>query len=218
MSIAYRIMTVCTGNICRSPMAAVVLRERLARAGLGAIVAVDSTGVSGEEAGNEIDPRARRLLASCGYAVPRHRARQVHAAELFERDLVLAATSGHARQLRALVAAGGSDRAAARVQILLIRAFDPAFADRAGRSSGGSSGRSSGGSSGDDQTPAGTLRADLDLDDLDLDDPWSGTARDFELCLNQIETAADGVVGHVRRVLDASRGFSASGAVTLRAD
>ena len=214
MSIAYRIMTVCTWNICRSPMAAVVLRERLARAGLGAIVAVDSTGVSGEEAGNEIDPRARRLLASRGYAVPRHRARQVHAAELFERDLVLAATSGHARQLRALVAAGGSDRAAARVQILLISAFDPAFADRVGRSSGGSSGRSS----GDDQTPACTLRADLDLDDLDLDDPWSGTARDFELCLNQIETAADGVVGHVRRVLDASRGFSTSGAVTLRAD
>ncbi|HYQ73675.1 MAG TPA: low molecular weight phosphotyrosine protein phosphatase, partial [Cellulomonas sp.] len=39
-------MTVCTGNICRSPMAEVVLRARLEDAGLGDRVLVDSTGVS----------------------------------------------------------------------------------------------------------------------------------------------------------------------------
>ena len=44
----YRVMTVCTGNICRSPMAEVVLRQRLADAGLGDQVLVDSCGISDE--------------------------------------------------------------------------------------------------------------------------------------------------------------------------
>ena len=55
---ALRIMTVCTGNICRSPIAEVVLRDRLEAAGLADRVVVDSTGVSSEEHGNPMDRRA----------------------------------------------------------------------------------------------------------------------------------------------------------------
>ncbi|MCV2392753.1 low molecular weight phosphotyrosine protein phosphatase [Actinotalea sp. M2MS4P-6] len=113
-----RVMTVCTGNICRSPMAEVVLRDRFEAAGLGELVAVDSTGVSDEESGNPIDPRARRTLAAHGYQVPGHRARRVQADELARRDLVLAMTSRHAGALRR-IATDGTD-------IRMLRSFDPA--------------------------------------------------------------------------------------------
>ncbi|GII98891.1 protein-tyrosine phosphatase [Sediminihabitans luteus] len=117
----FRIMTVCTGNICRSPMAEVVLRARFAEAGLGDVVVVDSTGVSDEEAGNPIDPRARAVLAERGYAVPEHTARQVLSTDLPARDLVLPMTARHARALDRLVRAAGNDGAHVR----MYRTFDP---------------------------------------------------------------------------------------------
>lgn len=114
----YRVMTVCTGNICRSPMAEVVLRERLAAAGLADQVVVDSAGVSDEEHGNPVDRRARRVLVEHGYpAGDGHRAHRVTAAELASRDLVLAMTAGHARALR---------RLDPDAHVVLYRRFDPA--------------------------------------------------------------------------------------------
>lgn len=117
----YRVMTVCTGNICRSPMAEVVLRARLDEAGLGDRVVVDSTGVSDEEHGNPVDRRARAALAARGYDVPAREARQVRPADLAERDLVLAMTASHARALRRL--AGDPDAAG---RVVMFRTFDPA--------------------------------------------------------------------------------------------
>ena len=116
----YRIMTVCTGNICRSPMAEIVLRDRLDAAGLGDRVVVDSTGVSDEESGNPVDRRARRVLAERGYATgDGHRARQVTSADVTSRDLVLAMTAHHARALRRLAPDGVDGR------IRMYRSFDP---------------------------------------------------------------------------------------------
>ncbi|MFB9378558.1 low molecular weight protein-tyrosine-phosphatase [Kineococcus gynurae] len=113
-------MTVCTGNICRSPMAEVVLRARLAEAGLADRVVVDSSGISDEEHGNPVDPRAASVLREHGYEVPRHRAHQATRDELGARDLLLAMTARHARWLR--TQAPDAD-AAARVR--LYRSFDP---------------------------------------------------------------------------------------------
>jgi protein-tyrosine phosphatase len=166
----YRVMTVCTGNICRSPMAEVVLRARFAEAGLADRVVVDSTGISDEERGNPIDRRARTALAARGYEVPGHAARQTSGADLREHDLVLAMTSSHARALRRL----GGDVAGDRVR--MYRSFDPAAP----------------------QVPEGGPERLLDVDD-----PWYGGAADFEHCLDEVEAAADGVVAHVRAVLDA---------------
>ena len=61
----YRVMTICTGNICRSPMAEVVLRDRFEAAGLGDRVVVDSTGISDEERGN-IDALAQQYVDNLG--------------------------------------------------------------------------------------------------------------------------------------------------------
>ncbi len=95
----YRVLVVCTGNICRSPMGAVVLRERVVEAGLGDQVEIASAGISDEEHGRPIDRRARAVLAAAGYPVPEHRAHQVSPEELGRYDLALAMTRQHARAL-----------------------------------------------------------------------------------------------------------------------
>jgi len=115
----YRVMTVCTGNICRSPMAAIVLRDHLDAAGLGEVVDIDSAGVSDEETGNPVDRRARRVLAEHGYPTgDGHRARQITAADIASHDLVLAMTAHHARALRRLARADDG-------RIRMYRSFDP---------------------------------------------------------------------------------------------
>ena len=121
----YRIMTVCTGNICRSPIAEVVLRDRFAAAGLGDRVVVDSGGISSEELGNPIDPRAARVLRDAGYAVPRRTAHQVSGGDIAERDLLLPMTARHARRLRDQAP---TDADAAKVR--MYRSFDPAAPTR----------------------------------------------------------------------------------------
>ncbi|MFD1717812.1 low molecular weight protein-tyrosine-phosphatase [Georgenia deserti] len=116
----YRILVVCTGNICRSPMGAVVLRERLREAGLDRAVEVDSAGISDEEHGNPIDPRAQSVLAEHGYPVPAHSAHQVTAHELTDYDLALAMTAQHERALARL-----ADRAPGEAaRISMWREFD----------------------------------------------------------------------------------------------
>ena len=63
----YTVMTVCTGNICRSPMAEIILRTEFERRGLADKVNVESSGVSDEEYGNPIDRRAVKVLRERGY-------------------------------------------------------------------------------------------------------------------------------------------------------
>lgn len=117
---SYRVMTVCTGNICRSPMAEVLLREAFAQAGLNVIV--DSTGISDEEYGNPMDRRAVKVLTQHGYPTkPNHHARQVTAADLSGADLVIPMTSSHARALRRVAAAHNLNP-----DIKMMRWFDPA--------------------------------------------------------------------------------------------
>ncbi|MCL2424156.1 MAG: low molecular weight phosphotyrosine protein phosphatase [Micrococcales bacterium] len=112
-------MMVCTGNICRSAMAEVVLRDRLDAAGLGEQVTVCSRGVSDEEDGNPIDRRARTVLKAHDYpGGDDHVARQVTAAELRDCDLVLAMTASHAQTVRRV--ARGTD-----VPVMMYRSFDP---------------------------------------------------------------------------------------------
>ena len=60
----YRIMTVCTGNICRSPVGEYLIREHARQAGLE--VEVASSAITDYEIGNPIDPRAGRILTARG--------------------------------------------------------------------------------------------------------------------------------------------------------
>ncbi len=116
-----RITVVCTGNICRSPMGEVILRELLADAGLGDEVVVDSAGTTRWELGNRMDPRARAELKRRGYDGSAHIARDFDPRWFGGTDLVLAADVGHASVLRRWAR---TPEDAAKVQ--LMRAFDPA--------------------------------------------------------------------------------------------
>jgi protein-tyrosine phosphatase len=117
----YRVMTVCTGNICRSPIAEAVLRDRFEAAGLGDRVVVDSGGISSEELGNPIDPRAARVLREGGYAPPTGTAHQVTRRDIAEHDLLLPMTARHAKRLRQQ--APSEDDV---VKVRMYRSFDPA--------------------------------------------------------------------------------------------
>ncbi|MEV0585830.1 low molecular weight protein-tyrosine-phosphatase [Nonomuraea sp. NPDC050310] len=82
---SYRILLVCMGNICRSPMAEVVLRKTLAEQGIHD-VEVESAGTGGWHEGEPMDERALSTLKAGGYDGSAHRARQIRPGEF---DLVL---------------------------------------------------------------------------------------------------------------------------------
>ena len=86
----YAIALVCLGNICRSPMAHVVLESRLAEAGLDDRVVVRSSGTGDWHVGRPMDDRAAATLRRAGYDPSRHRARQYDDTWPAEHDLVLA--------------------------------------------------------------------------------------------------------------------------------
>jgi len=118
MTAPYRIITVCTGNICRSPMAELMLADTAARTGVN--VQLDSAGTTGWEAGSPIDSRAGALLAGYGIASDTHRARKFQRSWFTERDLILALDVDH---YEALMALAPDDAAANKVRML--RSFDP---------------------------------------------------------------------------------------------
>ena len=96
-----RLVFVCWGNICRSPMAERVARRMIEERGLD--IEVESFGISDEEAGNPIDRRAARTLIGAGYDADGHRARKIGAAHLEEADLVVAAEPMHVDRLLRLL-------------------------------------------------------------------------------------------------------------------
>lgn len=72
-----RVLFVCHGNICRSPMGEYILKDMVAKLGRSLEFEIDSAAVSREEIGNPVYPPARRELENHGVACGDHRARQV---------------------------------------------------------------------------------------------------------------------------------------------
>ncbi|MBC7274147.1 MAG: low molecular weight phosphotyrosine protein phosphatase [Streptomyces sp.] len=115
----YRVCFVCTGNICRSPMAESVFHARVAEAGLHDLIEVDSAGTDGWHEGEGADPRTLAVLEEHGYAA-QHSARRFQASWFARLDLVVALDSGHLRALRRLAP---TQQDAAKVR--LLRSYDP---------------------------------------------------------------------------------------------
>lgn len=110
------ILFVCWGNICRSPMAEVVARAKTAY-DQNTQVTFASAGVSAEEAGSPMDPRAVAALQRAGYQVERHIARKVSAQEVIDADLVIGMEELHLSKLRELVPTAD--------HLYLLSNFDP---------------------------------------------------------------------------------------------
>nr|WP_103062006.1 low molecular weight protein-tyrosine-phosphatase [Actinomyces qiguomingii] len=180
---------VCTGNICRSAMAHAVLVDRLAAAGIPSYpggVAVTSAGVSDEEAGNPMDPRAQRVLSEAGYGgggdaasravmavISQHAAHRISDTELRRADLVLAMTAAHHRALTRRAAGLDVDPG----RILMYRQFDPT-------------------------APAGptTTATPASPSSLDVPDPWYGTLADFLYTLDVVERVSDALTPKLARL------------------
>jgi protein-tyrosine phosphatase len=109
------VVFVCTGNICRSPIAEKVFLHEVERAGLADAVAVSSAGTGNWHVGSPADDRAEAVLLAGGYRTG-HVARQVDAGQL-GADLIVALDRTHEHALRSIVPE--PDR------VRLLRSFDP---------------------------------------------------------------------------------------------
>lgn len=112
-----RVLFVCLGNICRSPTAHGVFRDRVAAAGLAGRIEVDSAGTGDWHIGKPPDARARASAAARGCDIGDLRARQVAAVDLRTFNYVLAMDADNLADLERL-AAGESAGARATVALL----------------------------------------------------------------------------------------------------
>ena len=120
----YRLALVCLGNICRSPMAHVVLESRLRDAGLDDRVHVRSAGTGGWHVDEPMDRRAAATLTAAGYDPNRHRGVQFAASWWDELDLVLAMDSSNLADLAATLPPDGP-----RARLRRFRDLDPGADD-----------------------------------------------------------------------------------------
>ncbi|WEO96467.1 low molecular weight protein-tyrosine-phosphatase [Streptomyces sp. FXJ1.172] len=174
----YRVCFVCTGNICRSPMAESVFRARVAEAGLEDRVEVDSAGTGGWHEGEPADPRTVSVLEEHGYDSG-HVARQFQPSWFARLDLVIALDTGHLKALRRLAPTEEDVR-----KVHLLRSYaHPSPGHRSSASASHSPAESAG-------------------DGLDVPDPYYGHRDGFEECLKMVEAASTGLLAAVREHLE----------------
>ena len=95
-----KILFVCHGNICRSPMAEYVRKHLVENAGLTSEFVIDSAATSTEEIGNTPHRGTRRVLAKNGIACGEHRARRINRSDAEAFDLIIGMDSANIRNMR----------------------------------------------------------------------------------------------------------------------
>jgi protein-tyrosine phosphatase len=113
----YRVLFVCTGNICRSPLAEALFAHFVREDGLGDRFLADSAGLGGWHIGDRADPRTRRVAEGHGVPVP-SRARQFDERDFDRFDLILAMDRDHLADLQSLA------RGVHRSKVRLMRDYD----------------------------------------------------------------------------------------------
>ena len=97
-----RILFVCHGNICRSPMAEFIMKDMVSKRGLKDF-RIESCATSTEEIGNDIYPPARRCLSAHGIGYEHRSARQMTSDDYDRFDLIIAMDSWNMRNMRRFV-------------------------------------------------------------------------------------------------------------------
>jgi len=120
MNDRYGVLFVCLGNICRSPLAKAVFAHQAESQGLAQRVRVDSCGTGAWHAGGPADPRTIRVALRHGIELA-HVARQIHAADLDDFDLIIPMDAKNQRDILAM--------GALPARVRLMRAFDATIID-----------------------------------------------------------------------------------------
>jgi protein-tyrosine phosphatase len=105
-----KILFVCHGNICRSPMAEFVMKDLLKKAGLEFQFHIESVATSREEIGNPVYPPARRKLAEHGISCEGHAARQLTNQDYEEYDLLIGMDQANLRNMYRICGGDFSDK------------------------------------------------------------------------------------------------------------
>ncbi len=111
----FRISFVCTGNICRSPLAEALARAHAENAGLAGRFHFESFGTHGYHVGEGADPRTLATARQRGVDLGAHRARRIAVDDCLQADLILAMDRGHESCLRRLA----PDRLEQRIRLYL---------------------------------------------------------------------------------------------------
>lgn len=106
-----RLLVVCLGNICRSPMGEGALRQQIAQAGLAGRIEVDSAGTSDWHIGRAPDPRAIACAGRHGADISALKARQLLREDFNHFDLILCADQSNLDDARAIAPADSIDKA-----------------------------------------------------------------------------------------------------------
>jgi len=102
-----KILFICHGNICRSPMAEFVMKDLVEKAGIAARFRIDSAATSAEEIGNPVYPPARRKLAEHGIDCSGKTARQLRGSDYSRYDLLIGMDQANMQNMRRVC---GEDR------------------------------------------------------------------------------------------------------------
>ena len=105
MSAPYKLLFLCTGNICRSPTADAIFRHKIQERALEGRVECDSAGTHGYHIGNPPDNRSMSTASEKGVDMSELRARRIEQSDFYDFDLILAMDDGHMRHLQEIAPA-----------------------------------------------------------------------------------------------------------------
>lgn len=112
-----KILFVCHGNICRSPMAEFIFKDLVRKAGCENFFQIESAATSSEEIGNPVHPKAKRMLELHGITCAGKRARRIRPQDFSAFDHVIAMDFENLYDLRAL--AKNSPQSHAKISLLM---------------------------------------------------------------------------------------------------
>lgn len=114
-----RMLFVCLGNICRSPMAEVVFAAQVAASELAEVITCDSAGTANYHTGGQADPRTRLVARNHGLNVT-HRARQLTVQDFHDFDYIVAQDLSNFHNIQTLQSCAFGGKA----QVVMMRQFE----------------------------------------------------------------------------------------------